>query len=88
MFVRKKLRKHYGLPGRGNKPMGIPCVFSPEPVRLPSMCAEPESSPLGDAVDGPACEGRLGSAVFVTGTFGFHAAAEIIRRLTAASLTE
>lgn len=86
MFVRKKLRKHYGLPGRGNKLMGIPCVFSPEPVRAPAGCepiAEASADPLGDAASGPACEGRLGSAVFVTATFGFHAAAALIRRLCA-----
>jgi tRNA A37 threonylcarbamoyladenosine dehydratase len=82
MFVRKKLRKHYGLPGRGNKPMGIPCVFSPEPVRPPAACAPPsEPDPLGDDADGPACEGRLGSAVFVTAVFGFHAAAAVVRML-------
>jgi tRNA A37 threonylcarbamoyladenosine dehydratase len=82
MFVRKKLRKHYGLPGRGNKPMGIPCVFSPEPVIEAQVCAEPEpASPIGDATDGPVCEGRLGSAVFVTAVFGFHAAGVVVRTL-------
>ena len=84
MFVRKKLRKHYGLPGRGNKPMGLPCVFSPEPVIAAQGCeagaTEPDS-PLGDAADGPACEGRLGSAVFVTAVFGFHAASIVVRAL-------
>ncbi len=81
MFVRKKLRKHYGLPGRGNKPMGIPCVFSPEPVRSPQACGNLAPSPLGEDDEGPACEGRLGSAVFVTGAFGFHAAAAVVRML-------
>lgn len=84
MFVRKKLRKHFGFPGRGNKSMGIPCVFSPEPVRPPAACppaAEP--GPMGDDAAGPACEGRLGSAVFVTAVFGFHAAAAVVRLLTA-----
>lgn len=82
MFVRKKLRKHYGFPGRGNKPMGIPCVFSPEPVRLPDSCgADLQDALLGDPRSGPACEGRLGSAVFVTAVFGFHAAARVVQML-------
>ncbi len=82
MFVRKKLRRHYGFPGRGNKPMGIPCVFSPEPARPPEACPPPAApDPLGADTEGPACEGRLGSAVFVTAVFGFHAAAAVVRRL-------
>lgn len=89
MFVRKKLRKHYGFPGRGNKPMGIPCVFSPEPVRLPEACeVGPAEALLGDARAGPACEGRLGSAVFVTAVFGFHAAATLVRLLIEPSAKE
>lgn len=88
MFVRKKLRKHYGFPARGNKPMGVPCVFSPEPVRAPETCAPRETKEddvLGGERDGPACEGRLGSSVFVTAVFGFHAASVVVRTLAESS---
>lgn len=83
MFVRKKLRKHHDFPGRGNRKMGIPCVFSPEPVRMPVACGDDAG---GDAAfagdDAPlTCEGRLGSAVFVTAVFGFHAAAYVVNAL-------
>lgn len=84
MFVRKKVRKHYGFPARGNKLMGVPCVFSPEPVIAPAVCAageEGEGALFGDARIGPACEGRLGSSVAVTAVFGFHAAAVVLRTL-------
>lgn len=83
MFVRKKLRKHYGLPGRGTKPMGIPCVFSPEPVIPPADCA-PATSLFGSAQSGPACEGRLGSSVSVTATFALQATALTLRQLLGA----
>jgi tRNA A37 threonylcarbamoyladenosine dehydratase len=87
MFVRKKLRRHFQFPGRSNKAMGVPCVFSPEPVIAPAPCApSPDADALAEAAfpDGDArltCEGRLGSAVFVTGTFGFHAAARVVSDL-------
>ncbi|MCO5045004.1 MAG: tRNA threonylcarbamoyladenosine dehydratase [Kiritimatiellae bacterium] len=85
MFVRKKLRKHYGFPGRGNKRMGISCVFSPEPIREPDACSvevREEDNLIGDARSGPACDTRLGSAVFVTAVFGFHAAGVVVRALS------
>lgn len=88
MFVRKKLRRHYGLPGRGNKPMGVTCVFSPEPVRWPDACNKDAHASIDPGRDGPACEGRLGSAVFVTAVFGFHAAAAAIRAIVERSRAE
>lgn len=82
MFVRKKLRKHYGFPARGIKPMGVPCVFSPEPIITPEACASADDEqPFGNEQSGPACEGRLGSSVSVTATFGFHASAVALRHL-------
>lgn len=87
MFVRKKLRKHYGFPGRGNKSMGVSCVFSPEPVIAPAACEAGEGKEdvlFGDARSGPACEGRLGSSVSVTAVFGFHAAAVVLKELARA----
>jgi tRNA A37 threonylcarbamoyladenosine dehydratase len=86
MFVRKLLRKHHGFPKRGQKKFGVPCVFSPEAIRMPEGCA-PDAPPAGDEAPFPDadarlnCEGRLGSAVFVTGAFGFHAAAHVVNAL-------
>lgn len=77
MFVRKKLRRLYAFPCAGKGPMGVPCVFSPEPP-LAGPCTT-NSDLLGEG--GPACDRRLGSAVFVTAVFGFHAAALAVRFL-------
>lgn len=78
--VRERLRKEHGFPRDGQK-TGIDCVYSPEPPIYPhtdgSVCAERE----------PGSELRLncdrgyGTASFVTGTFGFAAAAVIANRV-------
>lgn len=84
-FVRKKLRHVFGFPARGA--FGVPCVFSPEPAAgsVPDGCASdaPASeNPLwAEAGSGLNCDGRLGALTFVTGTFGFHAAAHVINTL-------
>ena len=87
-FVRRKLRKHYGFPRAGEK-FGVPCVYSTEEIRLPdgdACAAEPreeDDAIFGDAQTRLACDGRLGSATFVTGVFGFVAAAHIVNELAA-----
>jgi len=91
MFVRKKLRRIFKFPRVGQK-FGVPCVFSPEPVRLPAgdACAaeprEEDDAIFGDAQARLACDGRLGSATFVTGAFGFVAAAHIVNQIAAKEL--
>lgn len=81
VFVRRKLRRIFGFPGKGA--FGVPCVFSAE---LATGCdADPEDEPktlLDEAGSATACEGRLGAAVFVTGVFGFYAAAHVVNALT------
>lgn len=79
--VRRKLRRDYGLGREGDQRFGVRCVYSPEKPKYPwadgSVCAEPEEgSPL--ALD---CASGFGSAVFVTGVFGFAAAGEVVRRI-------
>jgi len=83
--VRKKLRRDYGFAkGEGNH-YGIPCVSTQEqPVypRADGTCSpEPEegSNPRLDCATG------FGTAVFVTGAFGFVAAGEIVRLIALAS---
>lgn len=81
MYVRKLLRKHHGFSGRGNKRMGVACVFSAEPVILPPACEGGAALEPSEADAPLTCEGRLGSAVFVTAVFGFIAAAHVVNRL-------
>jgi tRNA A37 threonylcarbamoyladenosine dehydratase len=79
--VRRKLRRDYGWErGEGNC-YDVPVVISTEAPRYPwsdgSVCTEPE--PGGNLrMD---CATGFGAACFVTGTFGFIAAGEVVRRL-------
>lgn len=82
--VRKKLRREHGFSSgaeRGITRMRVPCVWSSEAPVFPwadGTCAaqaEPGSSSKLD------CESGFGAAVFVTGTFGFMAAGEVVRAI-------
>lgn len=87
--LRKLLRKEYGLSINAKTNVGIPAVFSPEEVTLPSP-------PGYDAGEGFRCvcpggknglhdcdrRARIdGTASFVTGTFGLAAASVVVRSL-------
>jgi tRNA A37 threonylcarbamoyladenosine dehydratase len=79
--VRKRLRKHHAFPRLSGKKFMIDCVFSPEPVVYPrqdgSVCAVREEG-ADLRLD---CRSGYGTASFVTGAFGFAAAAHIVRRI-------
>ena len=84
--VRRHLRREYGWPvGRVGiaQPMGVPCVFTAElPVypRADGTCStEPEE---GESLRMD-CASGFGAATFITGVFGFVAAAEVVRLLIA-----
>jgi tRNA A37 threonylcarbamoyladenosine dehydratase len=69
--LRQRLRREHAAPREG--PMGVPCVFSREPVALP-----PDEA---CNVDGSLnCHG-YGSSVAVTATFGMIAAAWVLQAL-------
>lgn len=78
--VRKTLRADHGFP-RGGKKFGVDCVFSNEPPVFPqkdgSVC-ETRDAGADLRLD---CRSGFGTATFVTGTFGFVAAARIVERL-------
>ncbi len=79
--VRAGLRTEYGFP-RGKAPFGVDAVFSPEPTVAPAkdgkVCSRCESGDSGRLES----DHGLGTAAFVTGTFGFVAASLIVRKLT------
>lgn len=81
--LRKTLRSDHGFP-RGEKKFGVECVFSPEPPVFPqadgSVCATRDAGADPLKLD---CRNGFGSATFVTGTFGFVAAARIVARVAA-----
>lgn len=81
-IVRKRLRQDHSFPRSERTKFGIPCVYAPLQRGARS---EKDSCGLGE-VDTPKpargrsnCNAGLGSAVFVTGSLGFLAAAEAIR---------
>jgi tRNA threonylcarbamoyladenosine dehydratase len=86
--VRKKLRRDHGFSvgaHRGVTRMGVRAVWSEERPVFPwadGTCAaqaEPGSNLKLD------CESGFGTAVFVTGAFGFAAAADVVRQLAVVS---
>lgn len=78
--VRSLLRGEFGF-ARGETPFGVDCVYSPEPLVYPrqdgSVCAEREP---GSALR-LNCGSGYGTACFVTGTFGFVAAGNVVQRI-------
>ena len=76
--VRKILRKDYGLSRNLKRSWGIPCIFSSEMPVYPdnegNLCRK---KPI-DAELKLDCNSGFGTASFVTGTFGFQAAAKAI----------
>lgn len=81
--VRETLRKEFGFP-RGEKKFGVEAVYSPEPQVFPArdggVCAQREPGAEGASLK-LNCESGFGTATFVTGAFGFAAAAQVVRRL-------
>lgn len=83
--VRKRLRQHYGYPRDELTPFGVTCVFSPEEMIYPkgdgTVCREK----TGDAHVNLDCDSGYGTAAYVTGAFGFAAAAHIVKEIAAGS---
>jgi len=76
--TRKILRAEFGFP-RGEKKFGVPCVYSPEspvfPAKDGSVCEKPDPG-SNLRLD---CRSGYGTACFVTGAFGFAAAAQVVK---------
>jgi len=78
--VRWGLRSQYGFP-RGAHPFGVECVLSRERIAYGGKDSPGGKAPGGIPAPAPGEGNRLGTASFVTGTFGFVAAARIVQRL-------
>ena len=77
--LRYQLRKHYGA-AKAGKNIGLPCVYSPEPMHEPVM----QTNTAGDtprAVAGLNCSG-YGSLVTVTASCGLAAAGWMLNKLS------
>jgi tRNA A37 threonylcarbamoyladenosine dehydratase len=79
--VKRLLRRRHGFP-RGDRSFRIEAVFSSEQVSYPEpdTCAADQESAPDRRLD---CGTGLGTASFVTGTFGFVAASRVIRAIAA-----
>jgi tRNA A37 threonylcarbamoyladenosine dehydratase len=86
--VRKLLRSDYGFPTDASALFGVPSVFSSERPVFPqpdgTVCEERNAS--GELRMN--CNSGFGSATFVTGTFGFFAAAHVVSQLAGASAAQ
>jgi len=78
--VRETLRREHGF-ARDGKAFGVPAVFSAEPPVFPqsdgTVCGRKEAG-VELKLD---CASGYGTAGFVTGAFGFAAAAEAVKRI-------
>jgi tRNA A37 threonylcarbamoyladenosine dehydratase len=78
--TRDVLRKEFGFPS-GGKLFGVEAVYSPEPPVYPSS-----TGGVCDRREGGAmklnCDSGFGTATFVTGAFGFAAAARVVHRIS------
>jgi tRNA A37 threonylcarbamoyladenosine dehydratase len=89
--VRKRLRKDHGFPG-GEKPFGIECVYSTEAAVVVQSDGTVCEAGVIKAAPGESrrlnCQSGFGSATFVTGAFGFAAAARVVQCLGQGLLTD
>lgn len=86
--VRRTLRREHGFPVDPRMNFGVPCVYSTEPVRYPwtdgTVCATREPGEERLRMD---CNSGYGSACFLTGAFGFAAAAEVVKGIVSGTGT-
>ena len=82
--VRKLLRAEHNFPRDPKKKFGVPCVFSTEPQVFPACDGTVCDAPEPGARLRLDCRSGFGTATFVTGAFGFAAAAEAVKLLTEA----
>jgi tRNA A37 threonylcarbamoyladenosine dehydratase len=88
-IIRKRLRQHHSFPRGERSPFEIPCIYAPL-QRGPDTdrrSSEPENCKAEQTeqranTGRKTCNEGLGSAVFLTGTLGFAAAAEAVRLLS------
>ncbi len=79
-YVRKRLRQKFSFPRFKNKAFGIPCVYLPLDGEERERNDHCTANGIGDST-ARSCNAGLGTAAFVTGAMGFHAAAETIKLL-------
>lgn len=86
--TRKLLRDEHSFPRDPKQKFGVPCVFSTEAQVFPAgdgtVCEQPEPG-AKLRLD---CRSGYGTATFVTGAFGFAAAAQVVQLVVGSSPAE
>lgn len=80
--VRNLLRRDYGFSRNPKRRFGIPAVYSSEQLTYPAANGGISHAKPGDGPSRLDCASGFGAASFVTGSFGFVAAAQTLARLT------
>lgn len=84
--VRSLLRREYHFSRNASRNYSVPCVFSTEQLSYPqpdgSVCQTKSFDESSTRLD---CSSGFGAATMVTGTFGFVAAARVVKRIAEAS---
>jgi tRNA A37 threonylcarbamoyladenosine dehydratase len=83
--VRSRLRHKYGYTRNPKRSFGIACVFSSEQQRYPDRQGRPGYCKPGVAGLSLDCSYGYGSAVSVTASFGFAAAAKAVELVSKAA---
>lgn len=79
--IRRGLRRDYGFPHGERVHFGIPCISTAEPPVYPWQDGTVRTEPEPECALALDCYTGFGAASFVTGTFGFLAAAEVVGRI-------
>lgn len=84
--VRQTLRKEYGFSKNIKRRFQVSCVYSEEHLVYPSASGEVcHTKAQSDGSLKMDCEEGFGSATVVTGTFGFMAAAHVLKKIAVKS---
>lgn len=82
--TRKLLRQNYRFPSNPARRFDVPCIWSEEPLRYMDATGDISNRrPEPAATPALSCAGGLGSAVVVTSSFGFFAAAHVLKKIAA-----
>lgn len=81
-LLRKNLKKFHGFSRDKSKPYGVDCVFSIEDVTYPGENGEVCKTKTREQRLKLDCSTGLGTASFLTGSFGFAAAHQALKRIT------
>lgn len=79
--VRSLLRRDYNFSRNLKRRFDVECVYSDEQLTYPGADGEVCATKPGDSATRLDCAGGFGAATFVTGSFGFTAAARVLARI-------